>query len=366
MAGTYALLPRDPPGKSVIRCDVGEPTDPPPAFVSDRLIESVPGSRGYPPTAGIPALRTAAADWLRRRFSVSVHPDREVLATQGSKEAIFHLPLVLADRESRPRVLYPEPGYPVYRLGALYAGCVPTPYRVSERTGYGPVWDELPPSLLSETSILWLNYPHNPSGAGARREIYSRAVALAQRYGFWLASDEAYVDLHRSDGEPPPSALSIDKACVLALHTLSKRSSMASHRTGFVAGDAGAIDALRRARPSFGVASPTFIQEAAARAWADDGHVAAARASYTRRWDTLAGAASAAGLEAYRGATPFFLWCKVPSSDTEKHWLEHLERAGVTAVAGSDLGAAGYIRFAATPSEADCAEAAERIRAAHR
>ncbi len=362
-AGGYALLkPKDHERLRRIRCDVGEPTDRPPSFVEEALIEALPGATGYPPTEGILELREAAANWLARRFNVECDPETEVITCLGAKEAIFHLPMILAEAETRPRVVYPTPAYPVYRWSALFAQCRPTPLPL--------VWDgayELDLAAVSdevwrETSVLWLNYPHNPTGAAATESLYRTALDLADRFGFWVVSDEPYIDLYRPDTPPPLSALEVGRKRLLVLNSLSKRSSMANYRTGFFAGDPEAIALLSRSRPGFGVAVPYFIQKAAAKAWLDDEHVAKKRESYSQRWDILRPALEALGLEIFQGICPFYLWCRLPAGEDARELAAWLDREiAVSCVAGDGFATPGYLRFAATPTEADCKEAAERL-----
>jgi acetylornithine aminotransferase len=228
--------------------------------------------------------------------------------------------------------------------------------------GYVPDLDAVPDGIWRETSILWLNHPHNPSGAGAPLALYARASELADRYGFWVASDEAYADLFRPTVEPPPSALQVTKRRVIVFHTLSKRSSMAGYRAGFMAGDPGAMAHLARCRPAFGVGMPQFVQAAAVEAWGEDEHAAAMRRRYVRRWEILREALLRLGFEVFESVTPFFVWARVPEGAGDREWAAWLEsEAGVRAVPGSSLGAAGYLRFAATPEETLCLEAARRL-----
>ena len=173
-----------------------------------------------------------------------------------------------------------------------------------------------------------------------------------------LASDEAYCELYF--GDPPPSALQLaDRSGVLAFHTLSKRSSMVGHRSGFVAGDADLIDLLRRFRPSVGTAPQAFVQRASIAAWGDEAHVEDARARYAAKRAVLLPALQEAGLELVGGDASFFLWLRVPDGDDQalaSRWLEH----GVVAAPGSYLGPGGegHLRVALVPTVEACERAA--------
>jgi aspartate/methionine/tyrosine aminotransferase len=175
----------------------GDPQEKTPLPIRESLIASIPERTGYPPAAGIPELRRAIADWIARRFSVSLDPDQNVLPSNGSKEAIYHLHQVVLDPHGPKRiVLIPDPAYPVYLIGTLFAGGVPIRIPLREERGFVPDLDAIPEETLQRTALLWLNYPNNPTGALATQELYQRAVALARRYRFWVASDEAYSEIY--------------------------------------------------------------------------------------------------------------------------------------------------------------------------
>ncbi len=176
-----------------------------------------------------------------------------------------------------------------------------------------------------------------------------------------LASDEAYCEIYF--GDRPPSALQLaDHHGVLAFHTLSKRSSMPGHRSGFVAGDPALVGLLRRFRPSLGTVPQAFVQRASVAAWSEESHVDEARARYAAKRDALLPALQAAGLEHVGGDASFFLWMRVPDRDDEglaARWLEH----GVVAAPGSYLGAGGegHLRLALVPTVEACERAAELV-----
>ncbi len=147
--------------------------------------------------------------------------------------------------------MYGSPAYPVYERGAAFAGGVPTPIPLREANGFLPDLDAVPASVWDETAILWLNYPHNPTGAVAPPSLYARALELAARHGFCVASDEAYGELSFG-GAPPVSLLAAGTDRALVFQTLSKRSAMTGFRSGFVAGDPQLIATFRELRPEPG------------------------------------------------------------------------------------------------------------------
>jgi len=360
-----ALLAR---GVDVIDLSIGDPREPTPAFIAEALKQHVPERSSYPTVAGRPELRRAVAGWVTRRYGVALDPDTQVLPANGSKEAIFGIHLALIDPHGpRRRVVIPTPAYPVYERGAAFAGGIPTFLPLREDRGFLPDFASVPGSLWDETAILWLNYPHNPTGAGAPRALYDEALALARRHGFVVLSDEAYSELWFA--APPASLLEAGTERALVFQTLSKRSAMTGYRSGFVAGDPALIAPFRALRPTLGVATPTFVQHAAEAAWNDDAHVLGLRASFAaKRAEALAFFGGAAGRRAGFRIVPndatFYLWLAVPQgADSGSVAARWLTEAGVAVVPGEALGegGAGYLRVALVPTLEECRAAWARL-----
>ena len=342
-------------GVDVIDFGVGEPREQTPAFIREALVAALDPISTYPQAEGLPELRDAIAAWVRGRFGVVLDAEREVVPTFGSKEAVFLLAQVL----DGDVVLVPQPAYPVYERGAVFAGkqVVELPLRAAD--GFLPDLDAVPADVWARTAILWLNYPNNPTAATAPLSLYERAAALAREHDFVVASDEAYSELYFG-GEPPASALQLgDRTNVAVFNTLSKRSSMPGYRSGFVAGDPELVAALKKHRPNVGVAPPEFIQRAAVAAWSDEDHVAAVRETYRAKRDVLVPALEARGMRHAGGDATFFLWLEgAPPAEHERL----LER-GIVLTPGDYFGeaGAGYLRLALVPTLAECRRAAELL-----
>jgi succinyldiaminopimelate transaminase len=348
-------------GIDVIDFGIGEPRERTPDFIPRALaqaLEDEPMST-YPVAEGLPELREAIAGWAQRRFGAALAPDTEIVPTQGSKEAIFHLAQVVAGRGRRVAVT--TPGYPVPARGALFAGAEVVDVALDPARGWQPDLDAVD---WDGVALLWLNFPNNPTAATATPELYERAAALARRHDFVLAADEAYSELW-FEGDPPVSALELaDRTNVLVFNTLSKRSSMPGYRSGFAAGDPAIVAALKRYRPNVGTAPQTFIQRAAAAAWADEEHVAAVRERYREKRDALLPALPGAGLEPSGGDASFFLWLRVRSGeDAEAFALRLLDERGIVVAPGPYFGPGGdgHVRIALVPTPEDCRRAAERL-----
>jgi succinyldiaminopimelate transaminase len=344
-------------GVDVIDLGQGEPREETPDFIRAALADGIPRLSAYPPSDGFPALREAIAAWIERRFAVPLDPAREVLPTLGSKEAIFHL----AEAFDGDLVAVPSPAYPVYERGAVFAGRRVLELPLAADRGFLPDLDAVPADAWDRVSVLWLNYPNNPTAATATLELYEQAAALARRHGFVLASDEAYSELYFGDA-PPASALEVsDRTNVVALNTLSKRSAMPGYRSGFVAGDADVIAALKRYRPNVGTAIPEVVQAASIAAWGDEEHVARMRETYRVKRDAMLPAFEARGLRHAGGDATFFLWLDAGprAEELAAEWMER----GVIVAPGSFFGPAGegFLRVALVQPLADCERAAALV-----
>jgi LL-diaminopimelate aminotransferase len=347
-------------GVRVIDLGIGDPVEPTPAFVQEAVTTALPRSSGYPRVAGIPELRSAAAGWLKRRFGVDLDPDTSILPVNGSKEAIHGLPLALIE-SSRPSVLIPVPAYPVYELGVSAAGGEVIRLPLSAETGYLPDLAGIPEATWKKTALLWINTPHNPTGAIASREFLTEAAARCRKHGVLLASDEAYADTYF--GEPPRSALECGSENVLAFHTLSKRSAMAGYRTGFMAGDSRLIAALLRMRPGLGVATPRFVQEAAVAAWNDDAHAEEQRQIYRDRRDRAISGLVKAGFDVSPPEAGLFIWMRAPAASTSEAFAMRCLEKGVVVLPGSalDPSGEGYVRISLTAPTSVLEDALSRI-----
>ena len=351
-----------PAGVTSINFGMGDPREETPAFIREALRAAIPAVSSYPATNGKPELRAACAAWLGRRHGVAVDPEVHVLPANGTKEAVFTLPFaVLAPGGARNLVVIPTPAYPVYASGALYAGGEPYHTPLQSEDGWRFVPERVPENVWQRTALLWINSPHNPTGAVLDDGTAARIVALARRHGFWVASDEAYCDLW-FEGETPRTLLEHGLDNVIGLFTLSKRSAMTGFRSGFMAGDPRLIEALKRFRPNVGVATPDFIQDAAIVAWNDDAHTPQTRAVYAakRRLVLETFARRGWSIEASQGT--FYLWMRAPGSD-DVGFVESLLRLGIVTTPGSFLGEGGegYVRWALVPTLEACHEAMQRL-----
>jgi acetylornithine aminotransferase len=352
-------------GRSIVDFGVGDPREETPALVRDALADAIGPISSYPRAAGLPALRRAMAAWVERRFGVTLDPDAEILPTLGSKELVFSLAQAVLDpANGKDLVLTTAPGYPIPERGARYAGGDVMRLPLTEERGFLPDLDAVPDDVWERASLLWLNYPNNPTGAVAPLSFLRDAAERCRSHDVLLASDEAYSELWFGDA-PPLSALETgDLANVVVLQTLSKRSSMTGYRSGFVAGDPELIGALRRLRPAVGVTPQEFVQRASIAAWGDERHVEENRARYGAKRAIFLDLFERRGLRVAGSEATFYLWVAVPAGRTSLDWaVELLDRADVVVAPGSFFGpeGEGFVRIAMVPTLAECERAAASL-----
>ncbi|MCB9829881.1 MAG: succinyldiaminopimelate transaminase [Planctomycetes bacterium] len=352
-------------GVDVLDFGTGDPIEPTAPFIRQALADAVPVISQYPSVEGTRTLRRACAAWAERRFGVALDPDREILPSGGSKEAMFHLPLVLVDPSTeRDTVVYPVPGYPVMEIGSLYASAQVHEVPLTADNSYLMDPAALPVEVLDRAAIVWINYPHNPTGQDLPESLWEAWVAARREHGFVLCSDECYTEIY--DAAPPASVLQFDREGCLAFHSLSKRSGMTAYRSGFVAGDGELIARYKAARAGMGVAPPIWTQAASEAAWSDEAHVEERRRIFAAKRALMTEGLMELGHAVYPTTSTFYLWVAVPDGETDATWAARLLEAGLVVSPGSFFGPGNerFVRFALVPDLTGCAEALRRMETA--
>lgn len=354
------LLAELPAPADPLSLAVGEPQLAPPDLVAETLTRHADLWNKYPPAAGTAAWRTAVAGFLHRRYAISsalIDPERGIVPAPGSREALFLIAQAVvptARHGERPVVLIPDPFYQVYLGAAALAGAEPVFVPATAESGFLPDLDGLDRATLARTALLYLCSPANPQGVIASLDYLKRALTLARHYGFVLAVDECYSEIW--DRAPPPGALEAAQAMggvenLVVFNSLSKRSSAAGLRSGFVAGDSRIVGALLRVMEYGGAGMGLPIQAAAAELWRDDAHVAQVRDFYRQNID-IAEHILGNRFGFYRPPGGFFLWLDVGDGEAaaRRLWAE----AGLRVLPGAYLARGGaegnpgarYIRVA--------------------
>ncbi|AWK86075.1 aminotransferase class I/II-fold pyridoxal phosphate-dependent enzyme [Azospirillum thermophilum] len=317
---------------------VGEPQHPTPPLLDETLRANAHLWGKYPPVNGTPEFRAAVGDWLTRRYALPAglfDAERCVLPVSGTREALFLLALLAVPQSKagrQPAVLMPNPFYAPYEGAALLAGAEPVFLDATRETGFLPDLDSLTPDLLERTALMYLCTPANPQGAAADAAYLARAIGLARRHGFILAVDECYAEIYLDT--PPVGALQVAAglaggdparpwANLLVFHSLSKRSSAAGLRSGFVAGDAELMARFSRLRSYSNAGMPLPVLAASAALWRDEAHVEENRAAYRAKFDA-AEAALKGRYGYYRPDGGFFLWLEVGDGEeaARRLWAE--------------------------------------------
>jgi alanine-synthesizing transaminase len=358
-------------GREVYDFGLGNPDGKSPAAVVARLQAELgkPGFQRYMPSKGLPEVRRAICDWYARRYGVSFDPDREAVATIGSKEGIAHLLFGMVGPGDC--VLSPDPGYPIHRWGVVLAGGEPV--SVPVRPG-GDHYAEIEAALARaprKPKGLIVNFPHNPTAAVADLAFYEKIVALARREGLWIVSDLAYADLC-FDGRPAPSVFLVPGARDVAVEffTVSKSYSMPGWRVGFCVGNPALVAGLTTIKGylDYGMFAPTQLAAATALA-SCDADVAANRELYRHRAEVLTRALCGAGWPVDPPLATMFLWAPLPGRFSElgavAFTAELLEKAGVALAPGVGFGPGGegYVRFSLIESDERVRQAGAQIAA---
>ncbi len=357
-----ALLDHHPAGGDPIAMTIGEPRHPMPPFLAEVLNGAIEGFARYPANDGNPALLSAIAGWVGRRYGVTLAPER-LMALNGTREGLFNAALALCPEQKRgkkPVILTPNPFYQVYAVAALAVGAEPIYVPATAATGHLPDYVGLPTEVLDRVTIAYLCSPANPQGAVASREYWAELLRLAEKHDFRIFADECYAEIYRD--VPPPGILEVaqeigvDPERVLSFHSLSKRSNLPGLRSGFVAGGPQSIKAIRQLRAYAGAPLPEPLQAVATAAWNDEAHVVESRTLYQRKY-TVADEVFA-GLNAYLPPEAgFFLW--LPVDDGEAAALKLWRETGVRVLPGAYLSrgvsgmnpGAGYVRVALVAPE---------------
>ena len=371
------------PALRPISLGMGEPKHPTPAFIQQAMIDSIvstpSGLSNYPATGGEPKLREAFAQWLQKRYGLSLDPATQMLPVNGSREALFALTQTLINpargdaADGAPVVVCPNPFYQIYEGAALLAGAQTWFVPSDPERNFAQDWDSVPESVWARSQLLFVCSPGNPTGAVMPLSEWKKLFDLSDRHGFVIASDECYSEIYFRD-EPPLGSLEAaaqlgrtDFKNLISFTSLSKRSNVPGMRSGFVAGDAALIKPFLLYRTYHGSAMSSVVQAASVAAWGDEDHVIENRALYRSKFAQVT-PMLAQVLQVALPDAGFYLWAQVQGNDVD-FARDLFALYNVTALPGSYLArdaqganpGAGRIRMALVADTAECVEAAQRI-----
>ncbi len=353
-------------GRDIIDFGVGDPDRPTPAFIVDVMAEAIrdPANHTYALGVGSLGLRQAVVEFFAKRYGLQLDVAREVVALLGSKEGIGHLPTAIVNPGEC--VLVPEPGYPVYVAGTIFAGGVCHAMPLCEENGWLPVLGDIPPDVLRKTKLMYINYPNNPTGALAPLSFFEEVVAFARENEIIVAHDAPYADLYF--GDPPPSILQVEGAKDLCIefHSLSKTFNMTGWRVAFAVGNPDVLKALAKVKSNLDSGMFGAVQQAgiAALEGLNRVEIKDQIEMYRRRRDILIAGLREAGWPVSTPQATFYVWAKLPPGNSSTAAASRiLDEADVVVVPGAGLGATGegFVRFSLTVSEERTREAVSRI-----
>lgn len=358
-----------------ISLGIGEPRHATPQLVLDALASSTAALSSYPATAGIPALRQSCANWVQRRYGLTLNPDNQILPINGSREALFAFAQTVLDGSKvGATVVCPNPFYQIYEGAALLAGAQAFYAPSDPALNFNVDWGKVPEEVWKNTQLLFVCSPGNPTGSVMPLEDWKTLFELSDRYGFVIASDECYSEIYFRE-EPPLGGLEAsyklgrtDYKNLVAFTSLSKRSNVPGMRSGFVAGDVDLLKQFLLYRTYHGSAMSGMVQAASIAAWNDEAHVVANRDMYRQKFAAVT-PLLAQVLDVKLPDAAFYLWAAVPGGDDQAFARDLLAQYNVTVLPGSFLAresqgfnpGAGRIRMALVAETQECMQAAQRI-----
>jgi LL-diaminopimelate aminotransferase len=353
-------------GIDVISLGIGDPDLPTPPAVVEEMQRQVgrPETHRYPSNRGLQAFRRSVSDFYADRFGVDIDPETEVVPVLGGKEGVAHI--AFACVEPGDVCLSPEPGYPPYTSGPLFAGADIHYLPLREDLGFAPDLDGIPADVLVRAKLLFLNYPNNPTGAIVPDSLFLRAVELAREHDLIVVHDNAYSEI-AFDGYRPPSFLATDgaKDVGVEIFSLSKGWNMTGWRVAWVAGNAEVVERYRSLKTNLDSGMFDALQLAAVAALTAARDFPAEMSEiYRRRRGLMIDALAAIGLPASPPKATPYIWVRVPEGYNSASFTELvLEEAAVVVSPGPSFGPSGegYVRISLTVADERLEEAARRI-----
>jgi len=352
-------------GADIINLGIGSPDQAPSENVISALVSEAQKitSHGYQSYTGIPALRKAFADWYKKYFHVELNPDNEILPLMGSKEGIMHISMAFVNPGDE--VLVPDPGYPTYSSVTNLVGGVIRKYNLEEKSGWLPDLDALENSDVSRVKLMWVNYPHMPTGTPGSIPLFEKLVSFSQKHGILLCNDNPYSFILN---KKYISLLAVDgaKETALELNSLSKSQNMAGWRVGMVAGNSDYIKEILKVKSNMDSGMFLPMQMAAVEAlnnpesWYDT-----VNEVYTTRRIIVEEIMDVLKCRFDKKQVGLFVWGRIPEEivNCEAFIEEILNRTHVFITPGFIFGKNGdrYLRISLCANEKRLTEAKERL-----
>lgn len=352
-------------GKKVINMGIGSPDLPPPPAVITAMSNAMHDVKAheYQSYQGQPELREAMAAFYQTHFGVFLNPVNEILPLMGSKEGIMHI--CMAFLNEGDKALIPNPGYPTYTSATRLVGGVPVFYNLSETNNWEPDLEALEAIDLSRVKIMWVNYPHMPTGAKGSRELFVKLVVFAKKHNILLVNDNPY-SFVLNDEQLSVFQASGAKDVALELNSLSKTFNMAGWRVGMLSGNAALIDAVLKVKSNMDSGMFYGIQKGAVAALQSDSEwFSVLNETYTCRRNLIFKLADLLGCTYNPNTAGLFVWAKLPAGieNAEKYVDSILYDKYIFLTPGTVFGSAGegYVRFSLCADETIITEAISRF-----
>ncbi len=353
-------------GENVINLGIGSPDMPPHPEVIKTLQEEAvkPNVHGYQSYKGIPVFRKAIADWYYKWYGVSLNPDSEILPLIGSKEGIMHISMTFLNEGDK--VLIPNPGYPTYQSATRLAGGICIDYDLKESNNWEPDLEELERMDLSHVKLMWVNYPHMPTGQNGNMKLFEKLVLFARKHNILLCHDNPYSFILNK--ETPISLLRIgnSKDVVIELNSLSKSHNMAGWRVAMITASEDNIGKILRFKSNMDSGMFMPVQMAASKALTlDESWHVQLNKVYSARREKVYGLLDALNCRYDKQQVGLFIWAKIPTEFKDGYELsdEVLSKARVFITPGGIFGTNGneYIRVSLCTTQEKITEALQRI-----
>ncbi len=354
-------------GVDIISFGIGDPDLPTPKAIVDVLKKEseIDANQKYPSYEGLLKFRESVSNWYKKRFNITLDPETEVLSLIGSKEGIGHLPLAFINPGDI--VLIPDPGYPVYRAGTIFAGGIPYIMPLKEENDFLPDFSIIPNDILKKAKLMFLNYPNNPTSASADRHFFNEVVKFAKTNEIIVAHDFAYSEVYTGEkGNDSFLEANGAKEIGIEFHSLSKTFNMTGFRIGFAAGNEEILKGLGAVKTNLD--SGVFQAIQLAGAYGLDNELKAVEDNnkiYKKRRELLVSGLEKLGYKVYKSDATFYVWAHVPKTGmTSKDFaVSLLNETGIIITPGSGFGenGEGFVRFSLTISENRIKEALVRM-----
>ena len=354
-------------GVDIISFGIGDPDLPTPKAIVDVLKKEseIDANQKYPSYEGLLKFRESVSNWYKKRFNITLDPETEVLSLIGSKEGIGHLPLAFINPGDV--VLIPDPGYPVYRAGTIFAGGIPYIMPLKEENDFLPDFSIIPNDILKKAKLMFLNYPNNPTSASADRHFFNEVVKFAKTNEIIVAHDFAYSEVYTGEkGNDSFLEANGAKEIGIEFHSLSKTFNMTGFRIGFAAGNEEIIKGLGAVKTNLD--SGVFQAIQLAGAYGLDNELKTVEDNnkiYKKRRELLVSGLEKLGYKVFKSDATFYVWAHVPKTGmTSKDFaVSLLNETGIIITPGSGFGeyGEGFVRFSLTISENRIKEALVRM-----